>query len=295
MRTVRKGSAMERMMNSLESRYYRHQKFDSTHLTKVRSHYLRYVEGRDFVVELGCGRGEFLSDVGALGIRALGVDIDPGMVAATRARGLEAVEQDVIEFLQTTDEEPDLVFAAHLVEHFQVEGALALFKAAGEKLRPGGLLIAVTPNPHCLAVMLSDFWNDPTHVRPYTIALLEFIANEAGLEIVESAANPLDVPGPPPELRVPETLLPWGKQDGSLPPWLVEQLDVDDGPTREALYALLQRLYDINHLLMKRIDELEERVDKVRHQAQAASAGVNSALEHHYGPNEIYLVARRPA
>ncbi|MEX2588156.1 MAG: class I SAM-dependent methyltransferase [Actinomycetota bacterium] len=286
---------MEHMVNFLESHYYQHQGFDSVHLARVRAHYLQFVQDRSFVVELGCGRGEFLDEVRALGKRTLGVDIDPGMIASTRERGLEAVEQDVIEFLETTDEEPDLVFAAHLVEHLSVEDSLALFSLACGRLQPNGLLVVVTPNPQCLAIILSDFWNDPTHVRPYTPALLEFLAKEAGLEVVESAPNPTDVPGPPPELRVPDTLPSWGElEPNPLPPWVSEQLDVGDGPTREALYGLLQRLYDVNYALLRRIEELENRIDHVRHQAHVASAGVNSFLEHHYGPNEIYLVARRP-
>lgn len=285
---------MDRTVNSLESRYYEHQNFDSEHASEVRSHYLQYLEGKQFVIELGCGRGEFLEAAKALGKKTLGVDVDRGMIAASRERGLEVVEQDALQFLKVTEEEPDLIFAAHLVEHLSVEDGLELFTLARERLQPGGLLVIVTPNPQCLAILLSDFWNDPTHVRPYSIALLEFLAKEAGLELVESGPNPLDVPGPPPHLRVPETLLPWGPVGtSSLPPWLADQLDVDDGPTREALYGLLQRLYDVNHALLQHVSELERRVDQVRHQAQAATAGVNSALEHHYGPNEIYIVARR--
>lgn len=286
---------MDRTVNYLESHYYEHQQFDSTHASEVRSHYLQYLEGKQFVIELGCGRGEFLEAAKALGKKTLGVDADRGMIEATRQRGLEAVEQDALGFLKTTDEKPDVLFAAHLVEHMNVEDGLALFALARERLQPGGLLVVVTPNPQCLAILLSDFWNDPTHVRPYTVDLLEFLAKEADLELVHSGPNPLDVPGSPHELRVPETLLPWGPvASSSLPPWLANQLDVDDGPTREALYGLLQRLYDVNHALLQNVKELERRVDQVRHQAQVASAGVNRALEHHYGPNEIYIVARRP-
>ncbi len=56
--------------------------------------------------------------------------------------------------------------------------------------------MVVTPNPQSLAVILSDFWNDPTHVRPYTIPLLEFIAKQAGLQPVESRFDLADEPGP---------------------------------------------------------------------------------------------------
>jgi SAM-dependent methyltransferase len=286
---------MNRPANSLESDYYQHQNFDPAHALEVRSFYLQFLEDSRFLIELGCGRGEFLEAAQRSGKRALGVDIDPGMIAETRSRDLEAVEQDAIEFLRTTAEEPDALFAAHLIEHLTVEDALELLNAACHRIRPGGVLVVVTPNPQCLAIILSDFWNDPTHVRPYTIPLLEFLARQAGLEILTSGFNPIDEPGPPPELLVPDTLAPWRELEmPELPPWSSEQLDVEDSGTKRSLYALLQRVYDVNHTLFQQIKILDERLDQIRHQTQVASASMNKALRHHYGPNEIYVVARRP-
>jgi SAM-dependent methyltransferase len=233
---------------SLESNYYEHQSFDTEHSAKVRSFYLQFITESQFVLELGCGRGEFLEAAKGIGKRTLGIDLDPGMIAESRSRGLEAVEQDAIEFLKTTTERPDAVFAAHLVEHLPVEDTLELFAAAHDRLTPGGVLVVVTPNPQCLSIILSDFWNDPTHVRPYTIPLLEFLAKQAELEVIASGFNPLDEPGPPPELLVPETMSAWAElKMPELPRWDSEQLDVPDPATRQSFYAVLQRIYDVNH------------------------------------------------
>lgn len=285
---------MNRPAHSIESDYYQHQNFDPAHALKVRSFYLQFIADSKFLIELGCGRGEFLEAVQQSGIRALGVDLDPGMIAESRSRSLAVVEEDAIEFLKGTAEQPDAVFAAHLVEHFSVDDTLELFARAKDRLSPGGVLIVVTPNPQCLAVILNDYWNDPTHVR-YTIPLLEFLARQVGLEIVTSGFNPTDEPGPPPELLVPDTMVAWGRlETPELQPWAVEQLDVEDGATKRGLYALLQRVYDVNHTLFQQIKVLDERLDQIRHQTQVASNRVNQALKHHYGPTEIYVVARRP-
>ena len=286
---------MKRPANSMESDYYQHQNFDPAHNLEVRSYYLQFLADSQFIIELGCGRGEFLEAAQSSGRRALGVDNDPGMIAETRQRDLEAVEQDAIEFLKTTAEEPDAIFAAHLIEHLTVEDSLELFNAARERLKPKGVLIIVTPNPQCLSIILSDFWNDPTHVRPYTIPLLEFLARQAGLEVLTSGFNPIDEPGPPPELLVPDTMPPWrGLEMPELPPWAAEQLDGESAATKRSLYALLQRVYDVNHTLFEQIKVLDERMDQIRHQTQVASENINKILRHHYGPNEIYLVARVP-
>jgi hypothetical protein len=187
------------------------------------------------------------------------------------------------------------VFAAHLIEHLAVEDALELFIAAGKLLISDGVLIVATPKPQCLSIILSDFWNDPTHVRPYTIPLLEFLAKQAGLEILTSGFNPIDEPGPPPELLVPDTMAPWSELEmPELPPWSAEQLDTDDPDTRKSFYALLQRVYDVNHTFFQQIKVLDQRMDQIRHQTQVASRTINAILKHLYGPNEIYLVARRP-
>ncbi len=289
-----KGGAIDSQANSVESAYYRHQRFDPDRIREVRAYYLQFLAGHDFIVELGCGRGEFLELLKDSGKRTLGVDSDPGMVAETQSRGLDVVLQDAVTFVETTGEAPDALFAAHLVEHLSVDGALRLFTGAEQCLRPGGSLVVVTPNPQSLAVILSDFWNDPTHVRPYTIPLLEFIAKQAGLQPVESGFNLADEPGPPPTLRVPETLPPWGSiQTTYLPPWAEDQLDEEGGVNRVAFGALLQRVYDVNGALFEHIKVLEQRIDQVRHQAMVASNSVNTLLAHLWGPNEIFMVAKK--
>ncbi|HVL51776.1 MAG TPA: class I SAM-dependent methyltransferase [Actinomycetota bacterium] len=286
---------MNRKEQSIESEYYEHQAFDSDHIRRVRSFYLQFVSEAKLIIELGCGRGEFLQLAAEMGIETLGVDLDPGMIAETRRQGLEAIQADALEFLETTTATPDALFAAHLVEHLSVEQALRMFTGAGKCLKPGGVLIVVTPNPRCLSVILSDFWNDPTHVRPYTIPLMEFLAKQAGLEPVTSGFNVTDEPGAPPQIRVPEMNLPWGTlQAPILPPWSDDQLDGDEGATKQSIYALLQRIYDVNHTLFEQMKVLDENIKQTRHQAQVAVDTITRMLNHLYGPNEIFLVARSP-
>ena len=87
----------------LENRYYaylRQQSLSSTEsLLGVLRFYLPYLEQSHRVLDIGCGHGEFLEMLTAAGHEAVGMDIDPGMVAACRAKGLDVTEADVLEWL----------------------------------------------------------------------------------------------------------------------------------------------------------------------------------------------------
>ncbi len=281
--------------DEIESRYYEAQAFDSDHARTVRSHYLPFVAGRDLLVELGCGRGEFLSvvaEAGAVG-RVLGVDIDPAMVAAVRAAGHEAVEADLLDYLRDTDDRPDAVFLAHVIEHLTVGDAFAMLARLAELMPPGGRLVVVTPNPACLANLTNDFWSDPTHVRLYSLDLLRFLLEQTGFDVVDAAGNPLDVPGPPPLLLAPVTELPaWGAAEVTLP--LPRGITYDADAVGVA--DLLTEVAELRNALATVVHWLgtyDDRLADVRHLTEALARSHDTALAHHYGPNEIYVVGER--
>jgi SAM-dependent methyltransferase len=250
----------------------------------VRSHYLQYVEGSDFLVELGCGRGEFLELASAVVTRVRGVDVDPEMVRIARAAGIDVVEADVRDYLASTDDRPDAVFVAHLVEHLSVEATFDMLSAIASMMAPGGVIILVTPNPACLAMLTSEFWSDPTHVRPYTPDLLEFLLSATGFEVTSRAGNPLDTPGPPPQLLVSDTLPAWGSLADELNEW-----DLPPERATDELSLVRREVAVLRHLLTT----LDQRTFDLRHVANHISARLNDTLQFLYPANEIYVVGRR--
>jgi len=138
------------------------------------------------VLDLGCGRGEFLELLSKEGIEAQGVDLDADAVAACREKGLAVSQADLFQFLA---EQPNGslngILCSHVVEHLAPARIAALVTTAAEKLAPGGLLAIETPNPACLATLAGDFFLDPTHVRPVPFNLLHFLYEEAGLGDIE--------------------------------------------------------------------------------------------------------------
>lgn len=145
-------------------------------LQALRSHY-----PDASAIDLGCGRGEWLEVLGEHGFSARGVDLDKGMLAAAQERGLEVSEQDALAALAgLPDQSVTVVSAFHLVEHIPFDTVRALVTEALRVLVPGGLLILETPNPENIVVGSSDFYTDPSHLRPIPPNLLAFVAEHAG-------------------------------------------------------------------------------------------------------------------
>jgi O-antigen chain-terminating methyltransferase len=133
------------------------------------------------LVDLGCGRGEWLQLARGEGWQVQGVDADEGMLAACRAAGLDARHGDALEYLRgMADASAGVVSAFHVAEHLPFETLRALVAEAMRVLAPGGLLVLETPNPENLVVGSSAFYMDPTHVRPLPPLLLAFAAEYAG-------------------------------------------------------------------------------------------------------------------
>ena len=149
--------------------------------------YLPYFQGRHHVVDLGCGRGEFLEFLKANGIQAQGVDWDPDSVSFCRQKGLDAAQGDLFENLAgLPDASLDGIFCAHVVEHLPVERVPDLVCLASRKLETGGVLAIETPNPECLVIFATNFYLDPTHVRPVPSAQLHFYMEENGFGAIEA-------------------------------------------------------------------------------------------------------------
>ncbi len=147
--------------------------------------YLPYVEAQAPVLDIGCGRGEFLELLKNSGIPCMGVDLDFDMADFCRSIGLDVQHDDAFAYLSRQENGSlGAIFLGQVVEHMS-PGAVATLLGIGlEKLRPGGILIAETVNPIC-STALANFYLDPTHERPVHPELLMFLAESKGFEPVE--------------------------------------------------------------------------------------------------------------
>lgn len=133
------------------------------------------------VLDLGCGRGEWLELLALERIPAQGVDRNPVVVASLAAQGFAVTQADLFAFLATLP--PGgvaAVTAFHVVEHLAPEQWLALLDEMRRVLAPGGIAILETPNPRNILVGAGDFYRDPTHLRPLFPDTLQFFGRVRG-------------------------------------------------------------------------------------------------------------------
>jgi SAM-dependent methyltransferase len=135
----------------------------------------------DRILDLGCGRGEWLELLKEAGLRAEGVESNPVMCERARSLGLHVVQSDALTHLRSLGEaSANAVTAFHMVEHLTFAALVELIDETLRVLRPGGLLIVETPNPKNLVVGACNFHSDPTHHKPLFPETLRFILNQRG-------------------------------------------------------------------------------------------------------------------
>ena len=160
--------------------------------------YIDKFRGCRGLLDVGCGRGEFLEVMREAGIQASGIELSQELVALCRQKGLQAEHADMFEYL---DGQPDGsvggIFCAQVVEHLPPARVPELLRLMHAKLRSGGVAVMETPNPECLAILATHFYLDPTHQRPLPPALLAFYFEEAGfggIEVIRQSPAEEEIP-----------------------------------------------------------------------------------------------------
>jgi SAM-dependent methyltransferase len=143
--------------------------------------YLPIFGGVSDVLDVGCGRGEFLELLAAAGIRARGIDLNHEMAEQCRGRGLDVTEADAVSYLSgLPDASLGGLFAAQVVEHLQPDHLLRLLELAYHKLRPGGRIVLETLNPACWVAFFDSYIRDITHVWPLHPDTLKYLVLASG-------------------------------------------------------------------------------------------------------------------
>lgn len=136
-------------------------------VAELQAPYLALLARHAPVLDAGCGRGELLDLLREREIAYHGIDVDAGMVARCAAKGHAGVEvADVNAHLRGVDDGTyGAIFSAQVVEHLPYDALRELLELASRRLRPRGLFVAETVNPHS-PVALRAFWTDLTHQHP---------------------------------------------------------------------------------------------------------------------------------
>lgn len=146
--------------------------------------YVKYFTGCSNVLDIGCGRGEFLELLQENGVNGQGVDIYEKFVIDGQNNGLTITQGDGIAFLKSKLEW-DGIFCAQVVEHISFDRIIELCSEAFFRLKNGSYLVIETPNPTKLDMFTNTFYLDPTHNKPIHPATLKYLLEKIGFSEVE--------------------------------------------------------------------------------------------------------------
>ena len=148
--------------------------------------YLAYFAGASDVLDVGCGRGEFLALLREADITARGLDTNAEAIERCREQGLDASRDDAVRYLRgLADESLGGLFSAQVVEHLEAEYLMRMLAEAQRALRPGSRIVLETLNPASWTAFFSAFVRDITHRHPLHPDTLSYLLRASGFVDVE--------------------------------------------------------------------------------------------------------------
>jgi len=138
------------------------------------------------VLDVGCGRGEFLELLREHGVPAKGIDSNEDMVHFCQGRGLDVEHANALAYLQSQpDDSLGGIIACQVIEHLHLEDLIEFIKLCHQKLERGGRAVFETVNPLSLLVSATNFYLDLSHVRQVHPVALQFLAEAVGFTNTE--------------------------------------------------------------------------------------------------------------
>ena len=135
-------------------------------------------------LDIGCGRGEFLTILKDANYTAQGIDINSLEVNQLIKKGFKVEQADMLVFLQTTTQTFSSISALQVVEHIDYATLKKFLQLSYENLQTDGSIILETINPHN-KVAFNSFYMDETHKRPLPPEMLAFMLQFIGFKNVQ--------------------------------------------------------------------------------------------------------------
>ena len=135
------------------------------------------------ILDLGCGRGEWLELLKENKLEGHGVDLNSAMIAQCKERQLAVTHADALDYLRSLRANSQGgVTGFHIIEHLPFETLMDFFRETRRVLKPGGIAIFESPNCKNLVVGAANFNIDPTHRNPVFPETAEFMLQSHGFE-----------------------------------------------------------------------------------------------------------------
>jgi O-antigen chain-terminating methyltransferase len=155
-------------------------------IRKQQAEYASLFDKGGKVLDLGCGRGEFLDLLRDRDIQGEGVDLNSTMIDACVDKGLDCRQGDILEHLAEAPEGSlGGIFSSQVVEHLPPTYLRKLVETAFAKLSPGGRIVLETINPASVFALVQIYFLDLSHEKPIHPLALKFLLESTGFSEVE--------------------------------------------------------------------------------------------------------------
>jgi SAM-dependent methyltransferase len=141
--------------------------------------------GRPALLDVGCGEGEFLAEMQALGWAVEGIEPSGGGAAAARGRGIPVIESTFAD-VSVTPASLDAITFRQVFE--ALPDPVAAIQACRRALKPGGVLWIATPNLESAAHRIFGrdwiFLDPPRHAVLHSPSSLRRLLSTIGFEVM---------------------------------------------------------------------------------------------------------------
>ena len=174
-----------RYLPLIEEARQRVELFPPTLQGPAAKHPLERLHAKGGVLDLGCGRGEWLDLLKEHTVPSLGVDQNRFFLQTCRESGHDVIDADLIDFLRTApDGSVAAVTSFHVIEHLPIPVFQEMAGHVARILCRGGIAIFETPNPTNMLTSGLNFLLDPTHLRPVHPQFASLVLETAGFTSV---------------------------------------------------------------------------------------------------------------
>jgi len=153
------------------------------YIVHIRKKYLEYFSKEFPIVDIGCGDGFFIRLLKEQGYSAIGVDANSSCIKKCKERNIRVFREDALSYLEQNQKSFGGIICSHLIEHIPNDHLNSFIRRCYEAMIQNGILLIITPNINNLGGS-ANFWNDPTHIRPFTLSSMQKLLSKNRFEII---------------------------------------------------------------------------------------------------------------